>query len=82
MNVALWIAGRYLRTRRPTAFIALLTGISIVGLESHEIGRIANDWHLPLSDLTTRSSSLEQTFMELTADAVDYDAHGIRREAA
>lgn len=32
MNVALWIAGRYLRTRRPTAFIAILTTISVAGV--------------------------------------------------
>lgn len=32
MNVALWIATRYLRTRRPTAFIAILTTLSIVGV--------------------------------------------------
>jgi lipoprotein-releasing system permease protein len=32
VNVAFWIAGRYLRTRRPTAFIALLTGISVAGV--------------------------------------------------
>lgn len=32
MRVPLWIAGRYLRTRRPTAFIALLTGISVLGV--------------------------------------------------
>lgn len=32
MRVTLWIAGRYLRTRRPTAFIALLTGISVIGV--------------------------------------------------
>ncbi len=32
MNVALWIAGRYLRTRRPTAFIAILTTISVIGV--------------------------------------------------
>ena len=32
MNVPLWIAGRYLRTRRPTAFIALLTTLSIIGV--------------------------------------------------
>jgi ABC-type lipoprotein release transport system permease subunit len=32
VNVAFWIAGRYLCTRRPTAFIALLTGISVAGV--------------------------------------------------
>ena len=32
MRVTLWIAGRYLRTRRPTAFIALLSAISVVGV--------------------------------------------------
>ena len=56
--------------------------LSVTGLEAAEIGRIANDRSVPLSELTTRTSSLERTFMELTADAVDYDAHGIRREAA
>lgn len=32
MNVSLFIASRYLRTRRPTAFIAILTTISVVGV--------------------------------------------------
>jgi lipoprotein-releasing system permease protein len=32
VNVPLWIATRYLRTRRPTAFIAILTTLSIVGV--------------------------------------------------
>ena len=32
MNVALWIATRYLRTRRPTAFIAILTTLSVIGV--------------------------------------------------
>jgi len=32
MNVSLWIAARYLRTRRHSGFITLLTGISIGGV--------------------------------------------------
>ena len=32
MNVAFWIASRYLRTRRPTAFIAILTTLSVIGV--------------------------------------------------
>jgi len=32
VNLPLWIAARYLRTRRRTAFITLLTGISIAGV--------------------------------------------------
>ena len=32
MNVSLWIAARYLRTRRQSGFITLLTGISIGGV--------------------------------------------------
>jgi len=32
VNVALWIASRYLRTRRPTAFIAILTTLSVIGV--------------------------------------------------
>jgi lipoprotein-releasing system permease protein len=32
VNVSLFIASRYLRTRRPTAFIAILTTISVIGV--------------------------------------------------
>ncbi len=32
MNLPLWIAGRYLRTRRRSGFITLLTGISVGGV--------------------------------------------------
>lgn len=32
MNLPLWIAARYLRTRRRSAFITLLTGISVAGV--------------------------------------------------
>src|SRR4029078_2437984 len=32
VNLPLWIAARYLRTRRQSAFITLLTGISIAGV--------------------------------------------------
>ena len=55
--------------------------LSVTGLDAAEIGLIANQRDLPLLELTTRRPSLEKTFMELTHDAVDYDAHGIRREA-
>lgn len=32
MNLSFWIAGRYLRTRRHSGFITLLTGISVAGV--------------------------------------------------
>jgi len=32
VNLSLWIAGRYLRTRRRSGFITLLTGISVAGV--------------------------------------------------
>lgn len=32
MNVPLWIAARYLRTRPRSGFVTLLTGISVAGV--------------------------------------------------
>ncbi|MDJ0768125.1 MAG: ABC transporter ATP-binding protein [Ilumatobacter sp.] len=57
-------------------------GLTVVGLSSGEIGRIAADHAIALSELTNRRSTLEQTFMDLTADAVEYSAHSVHREAA
>ena len=48
---------------------------SVTGLPAEEIGRRAADHRIVLHELTTRRRSLEQTFMELTQDAVQYDAH-------
>jgi ABC-2 type transport system ATP-binding protein len=55
---------------------------SVIGMDSTEIGHIAATNSVALSELTTRRSTLEQTFMDLTADAVEYSAHTVTKEAA
>lgn len=56
--------------------------LSVTGMPSTEIGRIAADSGIALSELTNRRSTLEQTFMDLTADSVEYTAHSVAAEAA
>ena len=56
--------------------------LSVIGLGSAEIGRIAADHAIALTELTNQRSTLEQIFMDLTADAVDYGAHRIPAGAA
>jgi ABC-2 type transport system ATP-binding protein len=46
--------------------------LSVVGLNAEEIGDIAFDRRLPLRELSPQLASLEEAFMELTQDSVDY----------
>jgi len=46
--------------------------LSVVGLNAEEIGDIAFDRRLPLHELSPQLASLEEAFMELTQDSVDY----------
>jgi ABC-2 type transport system ATP-binding protein len=46
--------------------------LSVVGLNAEEIGDIAFDQRLPLHELSPQLASLEEAFMELTHDSVDY----------
>ena len=48
--------------------------LDIAGLPSAEIGRIACAHSVPLEELTPVRASLEEAFMELTQDAVEYRA--------
>ena len=50
--------------------------IEITGLDSQEIGRRAAAAGVVLYELTPRTVSLEQAFMDLTRDATDYTGHG------
>jgi ABC-2 type transport system ATP-binding protein len=51
------------------------TGVLIVtGLESEEIGRIAGRSGITLYELTPKKASLEEAFLELTGDTVEYRA--------
>jgi ABC-2 type transport system ATP-binding protein len=46
--------------------------LEVAGLSSAEIGRVAMDQRVPLAELTPVQASLEEAFMELTQDAVEY----------
>ncbi|MFI6728476.1 ATP-binding cassette domain-containing protein [Streptomyces atratus] len=46
--------------------------LEVTGLSSNRIGRIAADHGIALAELTPRQASLEEAFMELTRDAVEY----------
>ncbi|MER7110924.1 ABC transporter ATP-binding protein [Streptomyces sp. NPDC000229] len=48
--------------------------LTVNGLTAHRIGQLALDHRIPLHHLDTRSASLEEAFMELTADSVQYAA--------
>ncbi|MES4885431.1 ATP-binding cassette domain-containing protein [Streptomyces sp. NPDC000349] len=48
--------------------------LDVTGLEAARIAELASAGHLVLHELSTRRGSLEDAFMELTKDAVEYDA--------
>jgi ABC-2 type transport system ATP-binding protein len=48
--------------------------LEVTGLSSDQIGRIAADAGVALAELTPQQASLEEAFMELTRDAVEYQA--------
>ncbi|WP_369216542.1 ABC transporter ATP-binding protein [Streptomyces flavofungini] len=46
--------------------------LAVTGVSAVRIGEIAMEHRIPLHHLSTRSASLEEAFMELTADSVQY----------
>ncbi len=78
------------RTPEPAALTEVLTAagaevgpgdrgtLTVTGLDAARIGELALDHRLLLQQLTARSASLEEAFMELTAESVEYLA-GERR---
>ncbi|HEY4019408.1 MAG TPA: ABC transporter ATP-binding protein [Pseudonocardiaceae bacterium] len=46
--------------------------LEVAGLTAGEVGRIACEHAVPLEELTPLQASLEEAFMELTQDAVEY----------
>jgi len=46
--------------------------LHVQGLNAEQIGTVAWQAHLPVFELTLKQASLEQAFMELTHDAVEY----------
>jgi ABC-2 type transport system ATP-binding protein len=51
--------------------------LEVTGLTPVEIGRLALEQNAVLSELTPQRASLEEVFMELTADAVEYGHHEV-----
>jgi ABC-2 type transport system ATP-binding protein len=49
--------------------------LEVAGLDSETVGRIAADHSIVLYELVPRTVSLEEAFMELTRDDVEYRAH-------
>ncbi len=48
--------------------------LEVTGVSSERIGRIAADNRVALAELTPRQASLEEAFMALTGDTVDYQS--------
>jgi ABC-2 type transport system ATP-binding protein len=55
-------------------------GLSVSGLTSEQIGQIAFDAGVALYELTPQRASLEEVYMDLTANAVEYGSSGARHE--
>ncbi|HVA71227.1 MAG TPA: ATP-binding cassette domain-containing protein [Acidimicrobiales bacterium] len=55
-------------------------GLSVSDLTSEQIGQIAFDAGVALYELTPQRASLEEVYMDLTADAVEYGSTGARHE--
>jgi ABC-2 type transport system ATP-binding protein len=72
--------------RSDVAITSEQTGTLVIeGLSAEQIGTVAWRAQLPLFELSTRRASLEQAFMELTQDLVEYrsaDASNGRKAAA
>jgi ABC-2 type transport system ATP-binding protein len=49
-------------------------GLAVTGLDAAAIGEVAREYGIALHELTPRHASLEEAFMELTQDSVDYHA--------
>jgi ABC-2 type transport system ATP-binding protein len=54
--------------------------LSVSDLTSDQIGQIAFDADVVLYELTPQRASLEDVFMDLTADSVEYGSSGVRDE--
>jgi ABC-2 type transport system ATP-binding protein len=54
--------------------------LSVSDLSAEEVGQIAFDAGVALFELTPQRASLEDVFMDLTADSVEYGSSGVRHE--
>jgi ABC-2 type transport system ATP-binding protein len=56
--------------------------LQVQGLTAEQIGTAAWRDRLPVFELTTHQASLEEAFMQLTDDSVDYRSHRVVKEVA
>jgi len=49
-------------------------GLAVTGLDAATIGDLAREHGISVHELTPRHASLEEAYMELTRDSVDYRA--------
>lgn len=56
--------------------------LTVTGLSTEQIGQTAWEAHLPIFELTSHHASLEQAFMRLTGEAVEYRTDAMGEVAA
>jgi ABC-2 type transport system ATP-binding protein len=47
-------------------------GLKLTGVKTDQVGKIAFEAGIPVLELTSHVASLEEAFLELTADAQEY----------
>jgi ABC-2 type transport system ATP-binding protein len=50
-------------------------GLAVTGAKTDEVGKVAHAAGVTVLELTSKSASLEEAFLELTADAQEYKSH-------
>jgi ABC-2 type transport system ATP-binding protein len=55
--------------------------LEVRGVSAESIGDIAFEHHIRLHELAVRQASLEEAFMEMTRDSVEFHAHTITDDA-
>lgn len=79
-------AGVFVRTSEQAKLEAALTsakftfakqdqGLRVSGVKTDEVGKLAFESGVPLLELSNHAASLEEAFLELTADAQEYKSH-------
>ncbi|MFW0107746.1 ABC transporter ATP-binding protein [Rothia sp. P7181] len=70
--------GTLLRERQITIESHELDGLIISGSTAREIAKIAQENNVLLHELTPQISTLEDVYMELTKDSIEYSSNGIK----
>ena len=52
---------------------------TVCGLPAQKIVAVLTDGHVPFTEVAAHRASLEEAYMELTKDAVEFPAGGARR---